>query len=70
MRNYRAAPAHRAILETMELRAEDLRIDHYRTATGADGVRLIHLPTGLSASVDDQPTPGARSYPGDSAQAR
>ena len=62
--------AYRAILKAMELRGEDFRIDRYRTASGAVGVRVIHLPTGLSASVDDQPTPGARSYPGDSAQAR
>jgi protein subunit release factor A len=40
----------------MELRGEDFRIDRYRTASGAVGVRVIHLPTGASASVDDQPT--------------
>ena len=40
----------------MELRGEDFRIDRYRTASGTDGVRVLHLPSGLSASVDDQPT--------------
>jgi protein subunit release factor A len=35
---------------------DNIRIDHYRTAAGVDAIRAVHLPTGISVTIDGQPT--------------
>ncbi len=45
------------MMDRVELASEDLRIDVGRQiGGGACSIRITHLPTGTTVTVDDQPT--------------
>jgi protein subunit release factor A len=47
----------------MSIRPEDLRIDVIRVAGGKPcAVRVVHLPTGISAHAEDQETIAANRH--------